>query len=258
MTEIYFEPQNPMQEIDLAFFSDGRNLAKEVLETGITKRNLLILGIRIYQAIDEFIKAFEEQSAQTGQKPDCKKGCSWCCSNAVMVLPHEMILLKEYILQKIAPAQMKPILQKMEKKNSITDSMKSFEFMHLKMPCAFLDENGACSVYEVRPMACRIYLSKNVESCIYEYNQSKDLSSYAQLFDLPLRAGRMLNEGVCSYLNEQGFTSYDWLFESFFLKIWNEPEVINAWKENTDYFKPREMDEEELNYLDQFTRFDPS
>lgn len=256
MTELYFEPQNPMQEIDLAFFSDGRNLAKEVLESGITKRNLLILGIRIYQAMDEFIKAFEEQSSITGQKPDCKKGCSWCCSNAVMVLPHEMILLKEFMLQRMTQDQINPILEKFEKKDSRSSEMKSFEFMHFKSPCALLDENGACMAYEVRPMACRIYLSKNVDSCVYEFNQSKDLSSYAQLFDLPLRAGRMMNEGVCSWLNDQGLTCYDWLFESFFLKVWKQPDVLEDWKNDPDYFKPREMDEEELKYLDQFTRFE--
>jgi Fe-S-cluster containining protein len=257
MTELFFEPQNPMQEIDLAFFSDGRKLAQETLEEGINKRNLLILGIRIYQAIDEFILAFDQQSIITGQKADCKKGCSWCCSNAVMVLPHEMILLKEFIQQRINPASMKLILEKLKKKNAQTSTMKSFEFMHFKSECSFLDQEGACTVYEVRPMACRIYLSKNVESCQYEFNRSKDLSAYAQLFDLPLRAGRMLNEGVCSYLNEKGLTSYDWLFESVFLTVWEQTDVLESWLINPDYFKPRDMNEEELNYLDQFTRFDP-
>lgn len=249
--DLIFEPQNPIQEIDFAFFADGKRIAAEAFESGINKRNLLIMSIRLYQALDQFLDAFEAQ----GQVIDCKKGCAWCCSNAVMVLPHEMFLLKEYLLQKTDPKSLAPVLEKMRQKDEKTSAMRSQDFLHHKTPCALLDSEGACSVYEVRPMACRIYLSKNVNSCLYEFNHSKDMSAWAQLYDIPLRAGRMLNEGACAWMIEHGLTSYEWLFESVFMKIWNNPKGFEEWQGNKSLFKPREMDEEEWRYFDQFGNF---
>lgn len=251
-TDFFIEPQNPMQEMDFAFFADGRRIAAEAFETGISKRNLLIMSIRLYQAIDQFLEAFEAQ----GQPIDCKKGCSYCCSNAVMVLPHEMFLLKEYLLQNSNPKTIAPVLEKMNRKDEQTGKMKVNEFLHNKVPCALLDEYGACSVYEVRPMACRIYLSKAVSSCLYEFENSKDMSAWAQLYDLPLRAGRMLNEGACAWLRDNGLTSYEWLFESVFLKIWMNPSAFDTWLQDENFFKPRDIDEEESAYLDFFGKYE--
>lgn len=241
-----------MQEMDFAFFADGRKIAAEAFESGITKRNLLIMSIRLYQAVDQFLEAFEHQ----GQVIDCRKGCSFCCSNAVMVLPHEMFLLKEYLLQKSDPKNIAPVLEKMKSKNLQTEQMKVNEFLHHKVPCALLDESGACSVYEVRPMACRIYLSRSVSSCKYEFDQSKDMTVWAQLYDLPLRAGRMLNEGACAWLRDQGLTSYEWLFESVFLKIWTNPAGFDSWISDANFFKPRDLDDDESAYLDFFGKYE--
>jgi Fe-S-cluster containining protein len=54
---------------------------------------------------------------------------------------------------------------------------------------------GFCRAYQARPMACRIYLSSDVKSCKVDLENPEDDSIFPQLFDMPLRAGRMMNEG---------------------------------------------------------------
>jgi len=73
-----------------------------------------------------------------------------------------------------------------------------------KKGCAFCCH---CSIYDVRPMACRIYLSTNLDSCRRFYQQPEDESNYPALLDFPMRAGRMMNEGFKSALKTKGITA---------------------------------------------------
>ena len=50
----------------------------------------------------------------------------------------------------------------------------------------------------------RIYLSASEPSCRKEYDHPSDKRSFPGLFDFPLRAGRMMNEGFVAYLKQAG------------------------------------------------------
>ncbi len=75
--------------------------------------------------------------------------------------------------------------------------------MKIRAACPFL-EAGCCKVYKARPMACRIYLSASVASCKKEHDQPSDTRNFPGLFDFPLRAGRMINEGFVAWLKQNG------------------------------------------------------
>ena len=61
----------------------------------------------------------------------CAKGCSSCCVDGLTVLPVEAALIEAS--GRFPPAKSMPGM------------------------CAFLDESGACSIYEVRPVMCRTH-----------------------------------------------------------------------------------------------------
>jgi hypothetical protein len=77
------------------------------------------------------------------------------------------------------------------------------EILNSKFPCPLL-ENGACSAYPARPMACRIYLSSDVNTCLKFYREPEDETTYPALLDFPMRAGRMMNEGFKAALKAHG------------------------------------------------------
>jgi Fe-S-cluster containining protein len=90
--------------------------------------------------------------------------------------------------------------------------MNEQELANYKSPCALL-ENGACSVYDARPMACRIYLSTKLETCLEFYNHPDNEHNYPALIELPLRAGRMMNEGFMAALKEHGIETAEFRLE---------------------------------------------
>jgi Fe-S-cluster containining protein len=114
----------------------------------------------------------------------CKKGCGVCCYHyAEDVYSFEGNILAEFIRLK-RKTEIPTILKILDGdalwreriQSAVTESMKNSHytkalgdsdpydivlsaFYQLKRPCPLLDENGSCSVYAIRPLACRIYVS---------------------------------------------------------------------------------------------------
>jgi Fe-S-cluster containining protein len=84
---------------------------------------------RLYQTVDSLTKQLEKIHAE---RLNCKKGCSACCVDDITVFEIEA----ENIRQNHA---------------ELLDNAEP----HAKGMCAFLDEIGACRIYENRPYVCR-------------------------------------------------------------------------------------------------------
>lgn len=81
----------------------------------------------------------------------CKKGCSMCCHTQVSVSNDEAVLLADLIKngQKID-------WQRLHKQKEAGNSnSKYYQLSYQDRACVFLDDEGACSIYENRPMVCR-------------------------------------------------------------------------------------------------------
>jgi Fe-S-cluster containining protein len=72
-----------------------------------------------------------QMSARAGDALSCKRGCDACCVGGLSVLPVEAALIEA--LGTRPPAQQREGM------------------------CAFLDDDGACTVYEARPVLCRTH-----------------------------------------------------------------------------------------------------
>jgi Fe-S-cluster containining protein len=79
-------------------------------------------------------------------KGNCK-GCGNCCMESVGISLVEFLNIYNY-------------LQKNNKlKSNMINNIFDYYFLEYvqKLPCPFKDENNMCSIYEVRPLNCRIY-----------------------------------------------------------------------------------------------------
>lgn len=81
----------------------------------------------------------------------CKKGCDGCCHTQVSVTEDEAIVLAARIKEGLDIDTERLKIQ-METKN---DAEKFFKLKYQDRRCIFLDEEGACRVYEDRPSVCR-------------------------------------------------------------------------------------------------------
>ncbi len=102
------------------------------------------------------------------------------------------------------------------------------EQLRFRAPCPFL-ESDSCLVYEASPLACRIYLSSSVKACIKEHHEPDNETTIPDLFEFPLRSGRMLNEGFVAYLKQNGLQSAEWTLEQGYASLITHGQTMEAW-----------------------------
>ncbi len=199
-------------ENDRIFYSDGYRLALAAIEKGLSNDTLFLAIESLYQAIDGLNDSIIALAERQNIKVACFKGCHWCCHQAVFANSYELHFLSEKIKDKFSANELAEILNKTEEKSSITSKLTEEQILKYKFPCPLLVE-GACSIYSARPMACRIYLSTKLDTCLEFYNHPENESNFPALIEFPLRAGRMLNEGFRAALKEHGIETAEFRLE---------------------------------------------
>ncbi|WP_316896707.1 YkgJ family cysteine cluster protein [Pseudodesulfovibrio indicus] len=104
----------------------------------------------------------------------CKQGCIHCCWNQVALTEPEALYLGLHLLDTRTPERLRELAAKAE---GLVDGLKGKSWREIgmarhRLPCLFL-ENGNCSVYPARPLACRGWNSVNAAMCL-ESNLTED------------------------------------------------------------------------------------
>ncbi len=188
-----------LEQFEKAFYNDGFQLGMKALEAGDDPKNMFSAIQEMYAAIDGLIDSLSGLAQQQGQAIECKVGCEWCCHQPVFALDYELGYLQNYIDEYFDDETKATIKTKAQRKQAKLSALNDDELLNAKSPCPLLNE-GACIAYEARPMACRIYLSSSVKTCLKFFNKPDDKTSYPALLDMPMRLGRMMNEGFKSAL----------------------------------------------------------
>jgi Fe-S-cluster containining protein len=184
----------------------------KVIESGNNKDALFESISEMYIGIDSLIDYLLEFAEKQNQQIDCKKGCEWCCHQPVFALDYEMEYLNDFVRSNFSFDIQKEIKKRAENKNKKLSMLKEVDLLNAKHPCPLL-ENGACMAYEARPMACRIYVSTDVKSCLNFYHHPESKSSIPALLDLTLRCGRKMNEGFKAALKINSIQTQEFRIE---------------------------------------------
>ena len=102
-----------------------------------------------HHAMDAVLDRDRKASANSGGIR-CSKGCAHCCHGPVEIWPHEAALLLEFARE----AGMKLDQARLERQSRCTEHNWRQQ-PAADRACAFLGGDGACTVYAVRPNACR-------------------------------------------------------------------------------------------------------
>lgn len=103
----------------------------------------LPLLFNAYAIMDEGVYKDIEKQEKSGRKLACRRGCSNCCETHrdIPVYPIEIVGIYWFIIEKV--------------KEPLRSEIKKALIKHKKGdPCPFLI-NKACSIYPMRPLACR-------------------------------------------------------------------------------------------------------
>jgi Fe-S-cluster containining protein len=191
------------KELEKQFHTDGYRLGMKAVENGFSDEKLYSAVKKLHQMVDDLVSSFSEFAERQNQKPACKKGCHWCCHQPVFALDYELNYLRDYISKNFDASTQQMILTRAGEKRKKLESFSGESLLNSKFPCPLL-ENGICLAYSARPVACRIYLSANLGSCVKFYQKPEDKNSFPALLELPMRLGRMLNEGFKAALKANG------------------------------------------------------
>ncbi len=235
-------------ETDRIFFSDGYRLASHALQKGKSWDALESLYTTLYEQIDLLTHSFIRRCRTERKKVECRKGCSWCCYQAVFVSGGEILYLGNYLLEHMDKRTEREITEKARQKSQRTAKMKIPELLRHRSSCPLLQEK-CCVVYQARPLACRIYLSSSEHSCYQQYQHPSGTGTFARLYAFPLKAGRMMGEGINARLREEGIINTEWLLESMLTDVLTNPAIIPAWISGKEVFYSPALEEDERKLL---------
>ncbi|MDA3816692.1 MAG: YkgJ family cysteine cluster protein, partial [Prolixibacteraceae bacterium] len=187
---------NYQKQFDEAFFNDGYNICNTFIRGNLTAETLAMGINAMYKSIDDFIDTFLGTADKQGTPTDCRRGCAHCCHQTVLASTYELVYLGDFLKKKYPGKSINRIIDRVNDKAENTSNLKLDKLLKYKQACPLLHSTGGfCMAYKARPVACRIYLSKNVQSCIDDLNNPLNDNVFPALFDMPLRAGKMMNEG---------------------------------------------------------------
>ena len=216
------------KEIRKIFYRDGYRLAQQHLESALSVAGLKRTVGAAYGAMDGLLEAFLKRSETEGRPAACRRGCAWCCHQAVFAVTHEQLYLKEYVQNHLPEEERSRILDRAREKSLLTLNRELEEQLKVRSACPFLREDN-CSVYPARPMACRIYLSWSEKACRREHGQPGNKRYITELFEFPLTAGRMLNEGLVAYLKQRGMPSTELPLEQGYASVVTLDQSFASW-----------------------------
>jgi hypothetical protein len=130
----------------------------------------------------------------------CRAGCDHCCHVVVGVTAPEALTIFAHVERSRSPADLARLAARVAGAHERTRGLSSAARFSPEHPCAFL-EAGCCSVYEVRPLACRGMNSLDAAECETRLRDPAARAEFAtrgggHLFEEPVRAFRAVSGGL--------------------------------------------------------------
>jgi hypothetical protein len=104
----------------------------------------------------------------------CRQGCAHCCHIAVTISSVEAELIGKHAGIKPQRPAKAVRLQSHRDLQSAQEAVKGLGPLPAPAPCPFLNDN-ACSIYAVRPMACRLLLNLDDDELLCRLVPGKDI-----------------------------------------------------------------------------------
>lgn len=105
----------------------------------------------------------------SGEEIACRAGCTWCCTLTVIATSApEVLRIAEYLRASLTPHELAALTKRVGRRDERLRAMPEERRPRARLACALL-LNQRCSVYPVRPLACRGMTSASAEACEASY-----------------------------------------------------------------------------------------
>ncbi|HET7538652.1 MAG TPA: YkgJ family cysteine cluster protein [Polyangiaceae bacterium] len=137
----------------------------------------------------------------------CRAGCDHCCHQPVGLTPPEALAIAAHLRRTSSPEQLAAVAARLSQRAKETRGLSSAERFSPDHPCPFLD-GARCSIYEVRPLACRGMNSLDAEDCKLRLRDPAARAAFlargsgGRSFMEPIRASHAVSAGLQLSLSE--------------------------------------------------------
>lgn len=138
--------------------------------------------------VDALLRSYRRQDLEVGKAmaianppPACRKGCNYCCYYRVVARPYEVLAIVDHVRHSFAPTLRGQVVARAEANAAKIRPMTARQQIATNIQCAFLVD-GTCSIYPVRPLACRNFHATDVKGCRSTYEHPEDLEGAPNAF----------------------------------------------------------------------------
>jgi hypothetical protein len=141
-----------------------------------------------------------------GARVACKAGCGHCCHVVVAVTAPEALTIFDHLKRTRPARELERLEARVTEFRERTRGLTSSERFSPDYPCIFLD-GGYCTIYEVRPLACRGMNSLDATECENRLQDPKARAEFVEhggghVFVEPIQAFRAVSAGLQLSLSE--------------------------------------------------------
>jgi len=119
-------------------------------------------------------RVLEEARIESGRVLACKEGCSYCCHFKVDVRADEALIIAEFVRTRLDATTRAQVIEAAERNAGFIRSLSPKQHLTTNIKCCFLVD-GRCSIYSVRPYACRNFHATDVAGCIRLFEEPENL-----------------------------------------------------------------------------------
>ena len=178
---------------------------------------------------------FDLTREQSGRSIDCCSGCNYCCYLKVDAKAPEIFAIVAYMRRMFTREQIEIALDKARVNATTIAPLSAQEHLAANIACPLLVE-GKCSVYDVRPFACRSFHAQQVQTCKYSYDNPQDLESMgSEIPEVKLALTYFSSANTAAFQHE-GYDSRPYDLNSGLLQAFSNPKSEKRWRKKTTAF----------------------
>jgi len=163
-----------------SFYNHIFSLSEGMLRLSTDNEKLIELIREVYNQTEK--EASESISEEERKHMDCEAGCSTCCRVHVPVLRPESLIIIEFLKSTRSAEEIEQLKIDMKALCLEIGCLDELERIFANKKCIFLDKDGVCSIYPVRPLLCRSITSADVNAC----KESISMIAIDQAVNIPM------------------------------------------------------------------------
>lgn len=197
-----------------------------------------LLAQLLGDAFDNFEQALQARM-DAGAPVACDRGCATCCTVRVTATAPEVLHIARH-LREADPAVCARLVRRLAADDDDTRDADADDRVALRATCPFIDDDGACAIYAVRPLACRGHASHDRTAC--------DRAACGEIDDIPYSVAHrmvrsLVQNALQSALRDAGCSWASYELNHALMLALAAPESEADWLAGDDVFADSQVND---------------